>query len=432
MVLRLVPLTPALPVLFVLLAVFVLAACGSKSQLTVPNPGPDDSSVMPRIVDSGVDAPVDPPPPPPPPFDICVELPPDEPPSDLTVAFESRILAADVLFLVDTTGSMLDEIDQIRAALRDRIVPALISTIGDVHLSVASLADFPVDMYGASGDLPFVLLSESSGDISAIEGALDRLPVSSGADVPESQTEALYLAATGEGFGRTVRPSNCAPGTVGYPCFRAEGSRIILLFTDAPFHNGPGNTNPYGRAVVPRPHTYDQTVAALRGIGAKVLGLFSGGTDTDALRDLDAIARDTGAVTPDGVPIVVDIGADGSLLDEGVAESVRTLVEEVPIDIDILAEDVEGDAIDALEFVRGLETVSAIPRDGALDRGDRFDEVRPGTRVTFRVLLQNDRFPRGPEPVEYFLRIVLRGDGVTRLQTTEVKVVIPSISGGGC
>jgi hypothetical protein len=399
--------------------------CGSKSPLTIPEPG--DSSVD-TIIDTSVDTMVDAEVP----FDICVELPPDEPPSEVEVAFESRILTADVLFLVDTTGSMLDEIEQIRRTLRDTLAPALVETIGDVSISVASLADFPVGMYGSSDDVPFLLLTESTTDIGRVQTALDRLPTSAGADGPESQTEALYQAATGEGIGRFVPRARCPAGTVGYPCFRADGSRIILLFTDAPFHNGPGLSNSYGGDVTPTPHTYAEAMNAMRGIGGKVLGLFSGGSDDEALRDLNAIARDTGAVTPDGEPIVFDIGADARRLDTGVVESVRTLVEEVPIDIDILAEDVPDDDFDALEFVRALETVRAVPRDGAVDRGDRFDEVLPGTRVIFRVLLQNDLFPRGPEAQFYYLQIVLRGDGVTRLQTTTTKIVIPSDEGVGC
>jgi hypothetical protein len=83
-------------------------------------------------------------------------------------------------------------------------------------------------------------------------------------------------------------------------------------------------------------------------------------------------------------------------------------------------------------FVRGIETVRAVPASGATDRGDRFDNVLPGTRVTFRVLLQNELFPRGPEPQVFFMRIVLRGDAVTRLQTTLVQILIPSVRDETC
>ena len=415
--------------LFSLLIVFALG-CGSKTGLGVPEPLPERDGGF----DAGFDAG-------PPPFDggtdagpiidECVELPFEEPPKDVLVSFESRISAADVLFLVDTTGSMTEEIDQIAATLRDTLIPAMRDTIGDVRFSVASIADFNVGSFGGERDVPFLLIQESTSDPATVRAAIDRLPMSNGADGPESQTEALYQAATGEGIGRFVPRALCPDDTVGYPCFRAEGSRIFLLFTDAQFHNGPGGSEPYG-GIEPTPHTYAEAVNALRAIGAKVLGLFSGGGDPSALRDLTAVARDTGAVRPGGEPLVFDIGSDGRNLDTGVVSAVQSLVEEVPIDIDALAEDVEGDEYDATDFVTGIIAERADPESGAINLGDRFQDVTPGTRVYFRILLQNDIFPPSMEARSYLLRVVLRGDGVTRLQTTIVQIVIPGVRGETC
>ncbi len=408
----------------------VLVACGAKTGLPFPDPldaGPDvrDASVdAPPLRDGMV---------PPPPADLCVELPPDEPPAFIDVSFLARIATADVLFLVDVTGSMSEEIDRIRATLRDTIAPGLADAIEDVHIAVAEFADFPVEDYGDRRDVPFRLVQASTGDLVEAQRGVGRLRVLSGGDLPESQIEALSQAATGSGLGTFVPPARCPAGTVGYPCFRATGSRIVLLFTDAEFHNGPGGSNPY-RGISPPPASYDQAVAELRAIGAKVLGLYSGGAfgGPSAVRHLEGIARDTGAVGEDGEPIWVDIGTRGERLDTGVIDVVRTLVEETPIDVDVLVEDWPYDAVNALDFVVGVSTTGATPRSGATDRGDRYEAVRPGTQVRFRVALTNERFPRGPEPQSYFLTIVLRGDGVTRLRETVVEVVIPSLTGDGC
>jgi len=361
----------------------------------------------------------------------CVELPYLEPPKSVRVTFLGRILEADVLFLVDTTGSMTEEIDEISRTLRDTLVPELAEAIGDVNLSVASLADFSVAGYGSDTDVPFQLLQASTDDISLVQDAIDRLPTSNGADGPESQVEALYQAASGEGIGSFVPPARCPEETVGYPCFRREGSRIILLFTDAEFHNGPMDASPYS-GIIPAPHSYNDAVNALRGIGAKVLGLFSGGGDREAQRHLETIARDTGAVQTSGIPIVFNIGTRGRELDVGVVETVRTLVEEVPIDIDALVEDVEGDEFDATVFVTDIVAVAAAPPGGAIVLGDRFESVRPGTRVTFEIFLQNELVPPSPEPQSYLMRVIIRGDGVTRLQSSVVQIVIPGMVGGGC
>ncbi|MEM9070548.1 MAG: hypothetical protein AAGE52_18730 [Myxococcota bacterium] len=412
-------------------AIALLLGCGAKTGLPVPEPGDAGvDAVDARVIDIGPDSFVPPPPP-----DVCVELPPEEPPEFVDVSFLARIATADVLFLVDVTGSMNEEIEQIQATLRDQIAPALATAVDDVHIAVAEFADFPVSPYGDDRDVPFRLVQQSTGDLSEAQRGVGRLRRLSGSDVPESHTEALFQAASGAGLGSFVPPRRCPADTVGYPCFRATGSRIILLFTDAEFHNGPGGSAPYTEPPIrPRPTTYEMAVDALNGIGAKVLGLYSGGDFGGALavQNLQQIARDTGAVSETGEPIWVDIGTAGERLDTGVIDVVRTLVEETPIDIDAIAEDWPFDELDALEFVEEITTTGATPADGALDLGDRYESVRPGTRVRFRVSLANDRIERRAEPQVYYLTIVLRGDGVTRLRETTVQIVIPSIGGDGC
>lgn len=407
-----------------------LLACGSKTQLLVPSPslrgdaGPPDAG-PPRQRDAGTDAG--------PLADECIELPYRAPPSELDASFTARIQSADIHFLVDVTGSMSDEIARIRDELRNEIVPGLAAEIPEVRFSVAHFADFalPDLNYGDPGDELYRLLLSSSDDVAAVQHAVDTLPLQGGRDGPEALVEALYLSGTGAGFGRFVPPATCPADTVGYPCFQAEGSRIFLVFTDAPTHNGPGGHDAY-RGVRPEPHEYDVTVAALRMIGAKVLGLYSGDLGGTGESDLVALARDTGAVREDGSPIVFEIGTAGELLGTSVVEAVRALVEEVPIDVDVVLEDAPGDALDATSFVERVLADHAEPASGAVVMGDRFAGVRPGTRVFFRIVLANERIEETDAPQSFLIRVVLRGDGATRLSETLVRIVVPALSGAGC
>lgn len=426
------------PSLLLTLAVGLSWGCGASTGLEVPEfrDGGDRPADVGRDAppDVGRDAGVDGGPIPIP--DVCIDLPPREPPEFVDVDFLARIATADVLFLVDVTGSMTEEIAQIRRSLRDNIAPELTRAIPDVQISVAEFADFPVTPYGdESSDTPFQIRQTSTADLAAAQRGVSALSERSGSDIPESHVEALWQVATGSGAGTYVPPQRgCPPGTFGYPCFRAAGTRIVLLFTDAEFHNGPGGSNPYDMPRIrPAPATYEQAVGALRDIGAKVLGLYSGGLVADrALTDLESIARDTGAVTAAGEPIVVDIGSSGENLDTGVIDVVRTLVEDVPLDIDAIAEDTPFDAIDARVFVESIGTLGATPPSGADDLGDRYANVLPGTRVAFRVALRNELFEREVDPQFFYLRVVLRGDGVTRLRETVVQIVVPSLDGEGC
>lgn len=423
-----------LPALVGLAAAGLSAGCGAKSGLTVPAYDAGMPDVPPRADAPRPDAPIPPDVPIIPP-DVCVELPPREPAEFVDVSFISRVSTADVYFLVDVTGSMGEEIMGIQSALSSVIVPGIAAEIDDVRFSVGRFADFPRGGYGSDGDEVLRLLVQSTPDIAAVQAAVNTLTLQSGNDGPECSVEALYLSAAGEGLGGFVPARSCpALTSVGYPCFRREGTPIFLLFTDAPSHNGPFNSNPYDPLMLDgiRPHSYDDAVRELRAIGAKVLGLFSGGGDTEALGYLQTLARDTGAVRPDGTPLVFDISLGAGSLDRSVIEAVRTLVDEVPIDIEIRTEDEPFDDFDALEFVTGVATLGATPPSGAVVLADRYLDVTPGTSVAFRVFLANDRIERTAVAQRYRLRIVLIGDGAARLSETVVEVVIPSLDGVGC
>ena len=88
------------------------------------------------------------------------------------------------------------------------------------------------------------------------------------------------------------------------------------MVTDAPNHEGPLIESTYMGFVTP-PHTYDQTLSALRAESIRVLGLWAGaagpGYPPESGRDdMEVFARDTGAVTESGEPIVQPIGFEAA------------------------------------------------------------------------------------------------------------------------
>ncbi|MEM6959564.1 MAG: hypothetical protein AAF645_28020, partial [Myxococcota bacterium] len=74
-----------------------------------------------------------------------------------------------MVFLIDNTQSMGDEIDRIRSQLRDRIAPAIRSAVPDSELAVATFADFPVLPYGARSDVPFELRLQMTNELPAVQ-----------------------------------------------------------------------------------------------------------------------------------------------------------------------------------------------------------------------------------------------------------------------
>lgn len=397
-----------------------LSGCGAKTGLDIPDGGPRP--------DAGFDAGV-------PVVDVpCIETPFEGGPVEVPLEIEAELARADVLFLVDVTLSMEEEIDQIRQGLRDRIAPGTSAAVPDSMFGVATFADFPSGMCGEPSDRPFELLLPVTDDLSRVQAALDGINLGNGLDRPESHVEALYQTVTGEGIGPYVTPSfGCPGGGAGYPCFRPDALPVILLFSDAPFHNGPGGSNPYRCPISPPPHTYRDAVTVLNQLGAKVVGMYSGDGEGEA--DLRTLARDTGAV--EGTrSLVFNIGTRGQRLSTSVVGAVRTLADVIEFDVDtILLDPDTTDGVDPRDFVASVVPLRADPmnRVRGIDAANgAFLGVRAGTRVFFQLNIDNNAVVPGPTAQRFRLEIIFRGDRRTRLGSRLVEVVVPGADGSGC
>jgi hypothetical protein len=406
---------------WLVLGSLIATGCGAKTGLDVPDSSLNSSR------DAGMDAGVD--------ADIpCIEIPLDGGIIEVPLDIEAQLARADVLFLVDTTASMGDEIDQIREGLRDTIAPGIDSAIPDSALGVAHFEDFPSPDCGDGSDTPFELLLPITTDLNRVQAAVDSLELGNGLDRPESQVEALYQTATGEGIGGYVPPSfGCPSGGNGYPCFRTDALPVILLFTDAPFHNGPGGSEDYSCEITPAPHTYEQARTALNRLGIRVMGMYSG--EGEGLGDLRQLATDTEAVE-DGDPLVADIGQRGERLSTEVVAAIRTLADVIEFDVDTVLVDPDlTDDIDPRDFIEEVRPVRAEPMDrieGIDLATSSFIGVRAGTRVFFELRIRGGSVVPGPVPRRVRLEIVFRGDRRTRLGSRLIDLVIPAADGTGC
>ena len=416
--------------------------------------------------------------------DFFVVLPYEGAHENRTLRFGTNIQVADVLFLVDMTGSMQGERSNLIRGLIDVIVPGVQAAVPDVWFAAAGFDDYPVGDYGAEPDRPFYLLREvaphdqdlgawsisasasscprdaASNDIGRIEmsgangrpdilEAIEGLPCHGGSDGPESYVPAMFATATGMGLtwpGGSLPPQVCpsipdeAGMRRGYPCFRPGALPIVLLFGDAPFHNGPpdGSANPYSFDAP----SYMETVDALNGIGARVVGIFSGNIDLPEGFDFgdaigrghyEAIATETGAVRSDGTPLVFDISGDGTGLDSTVVTAITELVGGTPQDVNTRTANVDGnpDGFDATQFIVSITPVegyspAGIPGMGYVSKdATTFYGVTPGTLVDFAVDFHNSVRP-GAERAQIFrARIVVVGNRVADLDTREVYIVVP-------
>ncbi|MAQ19502.1 MAG: hypothetical protein CMN30_32465 [Sandaracinus sp.] len=404
------------------------SGCGAKTGPYVPDQGTNsefDAGVDLGPQDMGPDMAIP-----------CIEVPFDGGPVDLQLDVEAQVGRADVVFLIDRTASMMDEIGEIRETLRTRLAPAIRTAIPDSEIGVATFADFPVDPYGSrgDGDTPFSLRQRVTNDVAQVQTALATIDLGNGADIQESQVEALYQVVTGEGLdGFIDRSSGCPRGGFGYACFRTDALPVVLLFTDATFHNGPGGAFPYADARVPGAATYDMAVEALRARGARVIGFDSGEVGSGVPAVLSRLARDTETLA-DGSPLVYDIGTRGQALGTSVVSAIETFAGTVVQDIEVVLSDGDRtDGVDPLELIEAIVAAEAIPPDGVSGTdGAKFLDAQAGTQLFWQVTLRNGAVAPGAGPQRIRVRAVFLGDDRRRLDEELFDIVVPGADGSGC
>ncbi|MEZ4248332.1 MAG: vWA domain-containing protein [Polyangiales bacterium] len=178
---------------------------------------------------------------------IYHELPFDGPAVTDPCVIDVQVRTVDVYFLVDTTGSMGGELNNLRSGLTSGtiggcsggVIGGIRCAIPDAWFGVGYHDDYPISPYGAGSDDVYRNLLDITDNLGAAQTAVNGLTLHNGNDWPESQSQALWSIATGGGLGAFNPAKGGCPGARwGYPCFREDAIPVVVLITDAPFHNG--------------------------------------------------------------------------------------------------------------------------------------------------------------------------------------------------
>lgn len=163
----------------------------------------------------------------------------------------------DLVFMLDATGSMGDEIDKLKQSLQD-IVARIDALPAQPQLCLGLVT------YRDKGDEYFVRRWDLTDNVAAFQGVLDKVQASGGGDTPEAMNEA---------FAEAVQHLSWrGPGT----------TRLLVALADAPPQQG------YGR-----PWHSDTMLAAL-GKGIKVFSVAASGQDSDGELVQRQVAQYTG------------------------------------------------------------------------------------------------------------------------------------------
>lgn len=148
----------------------------------------------------------------------------------------------DLVFLIDATGSMADEIGKLKA------------TLHSIAAEVAALPSQPDLCFGLvayrdRGDAFLLRSHDFTNDLGAFQGVLNTLQAGGGGDYPEAMNEALHE-------------------TVHNLSWRGDGAtRMVVLLADAPPHLDYGGPQ------------YDDDMMAALGKGIKVFSVGASGLD---------------------------------------------------------------------------------------------------------------------------------------------------------
>lgn len=250
--------------------------------------------------------------------------------------FATAIPALDVFFLMDTTGSMSGEINNLQTALTGTVMPGIQNAVANSQFGVGALEDFPISPFGnlhgsdcgrggdSTPDQPFKLRQTITNSSSALQTAVNGLsngpnsPIGCGNDWPEAGFEAIYQIATGQGLSSPSPTSVPANNTgIGGVAFRQGTMPVVVDITDAASHGKnetgmcttTGDSYAYSGGVLSVSHSRAETKTALANICARVVGIAAIQTSLTAdcspeeyMRDL---ATTTGARVP---PAAWDVG----------------------------------------------------------------------------------------------------------------------------
>ncbi|MFB9414037.1 choice-of-anchor P family protein [Dactylosporangium matsuzakiense] len=142
----------------------------------------------------------------------------------------------DIVFLADTTGSMGGAIANVRSNASS-IMTQIAAAQPSAQFGAAEYKDLTAD------SAPFTVRQDITADQSAVQSGINLWAAGGGGDAPEDGINALYQLATGAVH------------------FRTAGTRIVVIFGDAPSHDPSGG------------HSRADAIAALQAAGIHVVAV---------------------------------------------------------------------------------------------------------------------------------------------------------------
>jgi len=352
-------------------------------------------------------------------------LPYNEPIQNKNLIFSTNIAKADILFLIDLSGSMKEEHNNLKTGIKNVIINGVKAKIPDVGFGLVK--------FGTIEDHVYELTQKITTDENKIKTAIDSISACGGSE--EYHTNALHEAATGaerhekltekHWFGDdhyyvNIAKVSCSAGRFGATCFRDGALPIFIMASDEAFGSGEYHFEKHsGDASI----TVQNAIDAMNGITAKFIGIDSGSSSTS----FNTISVGTKSVDGSSNPFNYTISSDGSGMSNKIVDAVIALTNNIKIDLSTHTKSIANSygVPDTTKFTKKITPISAEPVSGATISGNIFTKVNPGTKVTFKIDFQNDFYENTDNASKLFkAEINVLGDGAF-LDKRNVYIIVP-------
>ena len=390
---------------------------------------------------------------------------PYDAPDDVTrtLTFSTKIDAIDVMIVLDISGSMSDEIEQVSEGIKTQIIDKISTEFPQENFAAFGISHIS---WGGTSNYMRQKITFNTEDVkNAVEMGSDEMKPAVTAN--ELHSEALYQASIGEEFtGKAffclgnncqqqyippaeinISKADCSNdlGDIGGACFRKKSMPIFILVTDEEHED----CDPDGIRVTAEciwdnsfpiqmnGHTFEEAATVMSAIGGKFIGIntwhekTADGEDNagiDPQTDMEFLAQKTASLNGNGEPFIYHTSTPtGEGMPEQIGQAIIDLTSWIDMDVTtgkMSDEDCNGQT--AADFVKSSKTIEADPPEGVSGQNETtFFSVTQGTDVTFDVRFYNDFcINSGDTYMEFNAEVTVLGNG-SFLSSRLVHVIVP-------
>jgi|GEM_PF-3920135 len=335
-----------------------------------------------------------------------------------SVTFNSAIDEIDVLTILDTSGSLTEELGIIKSNV-STMTQSIVTDYPDAAFGMTTLGTLESDVYSIIHNID----ETTSNYVSSVSTM-----AVSGYGSTEYHTVAIDQAVSGAGTYQQVKAcdgcplytinipaASCLAGQRGGVCFRENSMPIVVVISDEAIDmDGWIWDSGFGT-------TADDVADSLNAINAKI-GIIDASGTTSPLMTADAakFALDTNSYDSAGDPFYKAIPTTGTNLSTEWTTMVKNMISDTIMDIELDITQGASNPVNIFNLIDSYTAFSASPAGGIDSKlGSEFLGVERDTDLTYKVVFSNSGSSTGVKFNELILS-ALWGDIVVGTKTITV------------